>query len=1170
MPDTPTSDDELGFDRFAIPLARTIAATDRSTTPWTIGVYGEWGSGKTTFLKLVEKALEPSGVRPIWFNAWKYARDDNLWAALIEKIVRDARRSVPWYRVPDVRLRIWLRSIDFGAGFWELFRKLLAVGFKIATLTVLILMAISLVPVAGNPVTGWLAGGSLLAEPWSRVLVGVIAALGTKPEALLKLFDVKLGADLGAFRRRQLHRSQTALLDDFTAEFQGVLAVVYRKKPLVVIIDDLDRCLPEQTLQIIETVKLFLDEPGCVFLLAVDRDVIEHAIRVKYKDLPSVGELGETFFEKIVQLPYSLPPPAEGRVESYIRSISSDPDVLACLPILRGTPPYNPRRIKRSVQAFTLLKELFSADQEPVPPVLAKLVVIQAQFRQVYRAAVNDHSLLARLERAYRHPDGNVDGALSAQVERFSDRYPGLAALFNVRLSDRDTFTGVAIETYLSIVDTVTAIDEPVPPVRRTALVICMRRDWEWGEQIANVVRSTGRHVVVTTPGYSRDATYDLSIIVWSNASAEALSAERVLTAAAMSGEPLVVVKVDGGEPPAELARRGYGYLDVAGMTPDEMRAAVLSRIPYVPLGWGESGPQTITNLPTVPGGLVPRDELLSGVTAPTTALVGMPGSGKTTLALQYARSRLADFRVVWLIRAATRHEDIAALAKRLSVTPDRVIGQLALTGRFLLIYDGFDANADAIKAIRHSADTGRIIVTSCDRDWDAHAAMVEVGPFSRAESVAFLGVPEADSLAEALGDLPLALACAKEDLFGSGRSVGDYLRSLAEHGTAVVRYDNLSLSAALSDAFERLAERGARSLAVLQAMSMLGSPPIPRELVMSMVRGNEMEFERAVADLVRMSLVELVSGDFDVNPVVRRFALESPEALTYLKPVNQLPVSVDQQQLERLQPHWDALVTHAPPATAAELLLRIGHSWRAAGSWVKARVCAEKALELDRGNPEVGELHALATGFTVLLLGYPSDEMTAFAKILRAGFGKEPFEVVDADPVKYLITSVIPVDCVVAIDDGAPTMIVKEHAAVARSIGVRHAVAAGLHDVPSLGLLADDFPNAPTVRADSGEKVLELADLIQQQVREPRIEDDPTVCTQFRAVLMAREGQTPQSVNISFGSRQGSASVLGMFTGTGSGTIVVLFEVSKPVSITVGSRFGSTLGRGVVTRIVK
>ncbi|MFI6095789.1 P-loop NTPase fold protein [Lentzea sp. NPDC051213] len=351
MSDQPATKDELGFDRFTEPLARTIAEIDRRSTPWTVGVYGEWGSGKTTFLRLVETKLREEGVRPIWFNAWKYSRDDNLWAALIEKIVVDARRSVPWYRVPDVRLRIWLRSIDLRAGFFELFRKLLAIAFKVAMLAALILVAVSLVPVTGNPVTGWFANKPLLADPLVRVLVGVVAALGTKPEALLKLFDVRLGADLGAFRRRRAHRSQTALIDDFTAEFQGVLKIVYPKKPLVVIIDDLDRCLPEQTLQIIETIKLFLDEEGCVFLLAVDREVIEHAIRVKYQDLPAVGELGETFFEKIVQLPYSLPPPAAGKVDSYIRTMSPDPDVLACLPILRGTAPYNPRRIKRNVQA---------------------------------------------------------------------------------------------------------------------------------------------------------------------------------------------------------------------------------------------------------------------------------------------------------------------------------------------------------------------------------------------------------------------------------------------------------------------------------------------------------------------------------------------------------------------------------------------------------------------------------------------------------------------------------------------------------------------------------------------------------------------------------------------------------------------------------------------------
>jgi len=49
--DAPTTQDLLGFQRFATPIAATIAAATPETTPLTIGVYGEWGAGKTSFLK---------------------------------------------------------------------------------------------------------------------------------------------------------------------------------------------------------------------------------------------------------------------------------------------------------------------------------------------------------------------------------------------------------------------------------------------------------------------------------------------------------------------------------------------------------------------------------------------------------------------------------------------------------------------------------------------------------------------------------------------------------------------------------------------------------------------------------------------------------------------------------------------------------------------------------------------------------------------------------------------------------------------------------------------------------------------------------------------------------------------------------------------------------------
>lgn len=76
--DTPTTNDLLGYKRFAEPLVRRIINATGISTPLTIGVYGEWGSGKTSFLKMIDEALRKQDIHPIWFNAWKYDQEDNL------------------------------------------------------------------------------------------------------------------------------------------------------------------------------------------------------------------------------------------------------------------------------------------------------------------------------------------------------------------------------------------------------------------------------------------------------------------------------------------------------------------------------------------------------------------------------------------------------------------------------------------------------------------------------------------------------------------------------------------------------------------------------------------------------------------------------------------------------------------------------------------------------------------------------------------------------------------------------------------------------------------------------------------------------------------------------------------------------------------------------------
>ncbi len=98
---------------------------------------------------------------------------------------------------------------------------------------------------------------------------------------------------------------------------------------LVVFIDDLDRCLPEKAIELLEAIKLFLDIPGYLFVLGVDKEVVKKGIAHHYKHFENQGEAGgnekvisaEDYLEKMIQLPIDLPPIEPGHKINYIESL---------------------------------------------------------------------------------------------------------------------------------------------------------------------------------------------------------------------------------------------------------------------------------------------------------------------------------------------------------------------------------------------------------------------------------------------------------------------------------------------------------------------------------------------------------------------------------------------------------------------------------------------------------------------------------------------------------------------------------------------------------------------------------------------------------------------------------------------------------------------------------
>ena len=126
-----------------------------------------------------------------------------------------------------------------------------------------------------------------------------------------------------------------------------------RNAALVIFVDDLDRCPRDRIPQVLETVKLFMDSEGCVFVIGAAGDIIENALTLKYG-----AEDAGKFMDKIVQVTFNLPQLLEEDFKSYLDLIGPDQkeDLADHLPLIVSAMKSNPRRIKRFLNNLSLLQ----------------------------------------------------------------------------------------------------------------------------------------------------------------------------------------------------------------------------------------------------------------------------------------------------------------------------------------------------------------------------------------------------------------------------------------------------------------------------------------------------------------------------------------------------------------------------------------------------------------------------------------------------------------------------------------------------------------------------------------------------------------------------------------------------------------------------------------------
>lgn len=296
------SDNETDVDllRYAY-LASSVARIVRSKRllPTTVGVFGDWGSGKSSLLKMIQADLEKDpNVLCLSFDGWLFEGYDDAKTALMGTILdaiedRTKDDATLWEKVKGrfqaLRERVnWLRLAAFTG--------------KVA------------VPVlAGSPDPP----GD--ADPSGLVADVAAGAKTIAPADAQGLLDaVPEGED-------NLRRN----IRDFRVDF-GKLLEEAEISTLVVFIDDLDRCMPDTIIETLEAIKLFLFAPGTAFVLGADERLVEYAVRLRFPELPNTDlEVGRNYLEKLVQFPIRIPALNGADVQSYANLLFADLDLAA-------------------------------------------------------------------------------------------------------------------------------------------------------------------------------------------------------------------------------------------------------------------------------------------------------------------------------------------------------------------------------------------------------------------------------------------------------------------------------------------------------------------------------------------------------------------------------------------------------------------------------------------------------------------------------------------------------------------------------------------------------------------------------------------------------------------------------------------------------------------------
>ncbi|MGW3963993.1 P-loop NTPase fold protein [Amycolatopsis sp. NPDC005003] len=318
--------DLLDADDTARRIADVILDTE-VVTPFTLGIQGGWGAGKSSLMQLVRRHLEARGgrrVRVAWFNAWTAEGSDAL-ATLLRSVLRELDRNVLRRVIRKTNATSWLRLpfMVFGS---------------------------------------WLGARSLADEVW-------------------RLFS------LDAPQRNVIRTEIQRALGDWAGRDRKLKT----GRLLVVFVDDLDRCSAENVARVLEAIRLYLDAPGLVFVIGYDPEVVGEALVAARGDKARGPAYLEKIIQVDHTMAPPEPAPARELARLCARHCGVEQLLgEAELALIVERSQRNPRRVKRFLNTFVLAHQLDSGAARLWPDEHIKLLLLRLYFPAFFRLLVTD------------------------------------------------------------------------------------------------------------------------------------------------------------------------------------------------------------------------------------------------------------------------------------------------------------------------------------------------------------------------------------------------------------------------------------------------------------------------------------------------------------------------------------------------------------------------------------------------------------------------------------------------------------------------------------------------------------------------------------------------------------------------------------------------------------